>query len=53
VALEAAEHGVTVNAICPAYVRTAIVDRQIADQARALGIQASAVTGAAHMLDLG
>lgn len=38
VALEAAEFGVTVNAICPAYVRTAIVDRQIADQAKALGI---------------
>ncbi|MBX7215241.1 MAG: 3-hydroxybutyrate dehydrogenase, partial [Thermoflexales bacterium] len=38
VALEAGEHGVTVNAICPAYARTAIVEKQIADQARTLGI---------------
>ena len=38
VALEAAEFGITVNAICPAYVRTAIVDKQIADQARTLNI---------------
>lgn len=38
VALEVAESGVTVNAICPAYVRTAIVDKQIADQARTLNI---------------
>ncbi|HEU4325011.1 MAG TPA: 3-hydroxybutyrate dehydrogenase [Roseiflexaceae bacterium] len=34
VALEAGEQGVTVNAICPAYVRTPLVERQIADQAR-------------------
>lgn len=38
VALETGEFGVTVNAICPAYVRTAIVDGQIADQARTQGI---------------
>jgi 3-hydroxybutyrate dehydrogenase len=38
VALEAAPFGVTVNAICPAYVRTAIVDKQIGDQARTLNI---------------
>lgn len=37
-ALEAAEKGVTVNAICPSYVRTAIVETQIADQANAHGI---------------
>ncbi len=88
VALEAASFGITVNAICPAYVRTPIVDKQIADQARTLNIsedevvsqvmlgpaaikrliepeevaefalylasdKASAITGAAHMLDLG
>ena len=35
VALEAAEKGVTVNAICPSYVRTPLVEKQIADQARA------------------
>ena len=34
VALEAAERGVTVNAICPSYVRTPLVEKQIADQAR-------------------
>lgn len=34
VALEAAEKGVTVNAICPSYVRTPLVEKQIADQAR-------------------
>lgn len=38
VALEAAPFGVTVNAICPAYVQTPIVDKQIADQARTLNI---------------
>jgi 3-hydroxybutyrate dehydrogenase len=38
VALEAAAHNVTVNAICPAYVRTPLVERQIADQARTRGI---------------
>ena len=34
-ALEGGEHGITANAICPAYVRTPLVDNQIADQARA------------------
>jgi 3-hydroxybutyrate dehydrogenase len=36
VALEAAAKGVdvTINAICPSYVRTALVEKQIADQAR-------------------
>jgi 3-hydroxybutyrate dehydrogenase len=34
-ALEGGEFGITVNAICPAYVRTPLVDNQIADQARA------------------
>lgn len=38
VALEAAEKGVTVNAICPAYVRTPLVEKQVADQARVHGI---------------
>ncbi len=33
-ALEGAEHGVTCNAICPSYVRTALVEKQIADQAK-------------------
>ena len=34
-AIEGGEHGITVNAICPAYVRTPLVDSQIADQAKA------------------
>jgi 3-hydroxybutyrate dehydrogenase len=42
-ALEAAEHGVTCNAICPSYVRTALVEKQIADQARVHGIPESEV----------
>ncbi len=33
-ALEGGAHGITVNAICPAYVRTPLVDNQIADQAK-------------------
>ncbi len=42
-ALEAAEYGVTCNAICPSYVRTALVEKQIADQARIHGIPESEV----------
>jgi len=37
-ALEGGEHGITVNAICPAYVRTPLVENQIADQARVHGL---------------
>jgi len=33
-ALEVAEHGITANAICPGWVRTPLVEGQIADQAR-------------------
>ena len=43
VALEAAEKGVTVNAVCPSYVRTPLVEKQIADQAKAHGIAEDAV----------
>jgi 3-hydroxybutyrate dehydrogenase len=37
-ALEVARAGITVNAICPGYVKTPLVEGQIADQARARGI---------------
>jgi 3-hydroxybutyrate dehydrogenase len=37
-ALEMAEHNITANAICPTFVRTPLVDKQIDDQARAHGI---------------
>ncbi|MGO9892533.1 MAG: 3-hydroxybutyrate dehydrogenase [Solirubrobacteraceae bacterium] len=34
-ALEGAEHGITATAVCPGYVRTPLVEKQIADQAKA------------------
>ena len=38
VALEVAETGITSNAICPGYVRTPLVEGQVADQAKAHGM---------------
>ncbi|MEZ0073459.1 3-hydroxybutyrate dehydrogenase [Planotetraspora sp. GP83] len=38
IALEGAPHGVTSNCVSPAYVRTPLVENQIADQARTHGI---------------
>jgi 3-hydroxybutyrate dehydrogenase len=46
VALEASAHGdanISVNAICPSYVRTPLVEKQIADQAAVHGIPESEV----------
>jgi len=37
-ALEVAEHGITVNAICPGYVWTPLVQKQIPDTAKARGL---------------
>ena len=43
VALELAEQGITVNAVCPGYVLTPLVEKQIPDTARARGIISEAV----------
>ncbi|MEA2293224.1 MAG: 3-hydroxybutyrate dehydrogenase [Solirubrobacteraceae bacterium] len=37
-ALEGAEHGISASAVCPGYVRTPLVERQVADQAKAHGL---------------
>ena len=43
VALEVAEKGITVNAICPGYVWTPLVAKQVADQAKVHGLSEAAV----------
>lgn len=43
IALEVAREGITCNAICPGYVKTPLVEAQIADQSRARGISEEAV----------
>jgi 3-hydroxybutyrate dehydrogenase len=43
IALEGAAHGVTSNCINPAYVRTPLVEKQIADQSRVHGIDENTV----------
>jgi 3-hydroxybutyrate dehydrogenase len=43
VAKEGAAHGVRANVICPGFVRTPLVEKQIPEQARALGITEDAV----------
>lgn len=45
VALECAEDGITANAICPGFVRTELVDRQIQKLARDRGKSADDVAG--------
>jgi len=37
-ALEGAEHGISATAVCPGYVRTPLVEKQLADQASTRGI---------------
>ena len=43
VALETADTDITINTICPSYVKTPLVDQQIAAQARSHGISESEV----------
>lgn len=43
VAKEGAKHGVRANVICPGFVRTPLVEKQIPEQALALGISEAAV----------
>ena len=38
IAKEGAKHNVRANVICPGFVRTPLVDKQIPEQAKALGI---------------
>jgi len=42
-ALEGGEHGITANLVCPAYVKTPLVENQIAAQAATLGLSADQV----------
>ncbi|MFH0241323.1 3-hydroxybutyrate dehydrogenase [Streptomyces sp. HK10] len=51
VALEGAAHGVTSNCVNPAYVRTPLVERQIADQSEAHGIPADRVVSEVMLAD--
>jgi 3-hydroxybutyrate dehydrogenase len=43
IALETADTDITINTICPSYVKTPLVDKQIAEQARLRGISESEV----------
>jgi 3-hydroxybutyrate dehydrogenase len=43
VAKEGAKHGVRANVICPGFVRTPLVDKQIPEQAKTLGLSPEAV----------
>lgn len=43
VALETADTDITINTVCPSYVKTPLVDKQITDQARTRGIPESEV----------
>ena len=45
ISLEGAEHGVTSNCVNPGYVRTPLVEKQIADQARVHGLSEDEVLG--------
>lgn len=50
--LEGGTHGITCNTVCPAYVRTPLVERQIADQARTRGIPEDEVESAVFLANV-
>lgn len=45
IALETADTDITINTVCPSYVKTPLVDKQIADQARTRSIPEAEVIG--------
>ena len=47
-AKEGAEHNVTANVVCPGFVRTPLVDKQIPEQAKELGITEEQVDQERH-----
>ena len=51
VAKEGAAHGVRANVICPGFVRTALVDRQIPEQAKELGLSEEEVISKVMLKD--
>ena len=51
VAKEGAEYGVRANVICPGFVRTSLVDKQIPEQAKELGISEQAVIDTVMLKD--
>jgi 3-hydroxybutyrate dehydrogenase len=51
VAKEGAKHGVRANVICPGFVRTPLVDRQIPEQSKALGISEEQVVKGVMLKD--
>ncbi|MFC5720777.1 3-hydroxybutyrate dehydrogenase [Streptomyces gamaensis] len=50
-ALEGAPHGVTSNCVSPGYVRTPLVEKQLADQAAAHGVPVAEVVGTVLLAD--
>jgi len=51
VAKEGAAHGVRANVICPGFVRTALVEKQIPEQSKALGISEADVVSKVMLKD--
>ena len=51
VAKEGGEHGVRSNVICPGFVRTELVERQIPEQAKSLGISEAEVVAKVMLKD--